>query len=133
MVIMKKWTMLLARTKGFKHGSKGSVTLEAALIFPLIIIIFYLLYMFLLACMIQMSMKSVAVTTVNSMASQIHAIDKVGQFVKQTSGYSGETYNSGEMLEEEWIMLSNHIIAVMPEPIYSVIEQGQRGNWWPAT
>lgn len=129
---MKKWTTLLARIKGFKRNNKGSVTLEAALIFPLIIIIFYLLYLFLLACMIQMSMKSVGVTMVNSIASQIHAVDKVGQLVKQTSGYSGDDNNRGDMLDEEWKMLSDHIIAVMPEPIYSVIEQGQRGNWWPA-
>jgi len=130
---MRKWTMLLPRIKRLKIQKNGSIALEAALIFPILILLFYLFYMFLLACLIQMSMKSVAVTTVNSISSQIHVVDKLGQVVKLKTGFTGQMNSSSTISIDDEGWLDQQLLSLMPEPIYSIIDQGKRGNWWPAT
>lgn len=127
--------MLQAHIKSFYKHKRASVTLEAALIFPILILLFYFFYMFLMACTIQMSMKAVAVTTVNSIAAQIHSIDKVGQLVKRHAGFNiyeqgqAQSHQKDSVLDAAW--LEEQLLAVLPEPIYTIVSEGRRGNWWP--
>lgn len=129
---MRKLYMLQRHIKKFSTRKKGSFTLEAALIFPLIILVFIFFYTILLACSIQMSMKSIAAATVNSIASNIHAVDYVGQLVKQNIHYEGIPVQSNTTTTHDGT-LSDQLLQAIPEPFYSVVEQGKNGNWWPAT
>ena len=126
MAIMKKLIMPRALIKAIRQQKQASVTLEAALIFPLIIIIFYLFYTFLIACSIQMTMKSLATSTVNSIGSQIYSVDKVGQLIKQSRHNDNKVSNDGSN------NLEQHIVSILPEPIYTVVKEGKKGNWWPS-
>lgn len=131
---MKRRFTLQHHIKKFIWRKKASFTLEAALIFPIIVFVFIFFYMILLACSIQMTMKSVATTTVNSIASNIHAVDYIGQLAKRgmdrERGSSADQSSSTSNNEGE---LLGQLLTAIPEPFYSVAEQGRKGNWWPAT
>jgi len=149
-----------SRIRAIFRNDKGSITLEAALVMPVLLLFIFVFYIFLIVSSAQMALQSLASSTVQQFASHIHPIHLSLQNLQQhTTKRIPNTTNSksdqnlalvnnqnsffgtaalssyrqdGTLDSSSWEDIVYELSDLLPAPMDVIIQEAMKGNWWPA-
>lgn len=110
-----------------RRDEKGSITFEAALTMPVILLFIFVFYILLIVCSAQMALQSLASSTVKQFSSHIHPIYLLIQETKQPA----QSEQSKEITDSSWQEVVYELSDLLPAPMDELIQEALKGNWWP--
>lgn len=135
---MKKWTHLQFPIKPlfswfhdrrkFHSKQQGSITMEAALIMPVLLLFLLVFYILLMITSTQMALQATASATVQQISSNIHPIALVVNKLNANSSSHVEPKAAEEGIKAVLYEVSGSF----PAPINQLLQESLKGNWWPA-
>lgn len=123
-------TISYSSRKGMSSAA-GSITFEAALIMPIFILFLFVFYLLLMTISAQMALQATASSSVTQISAHIHPIAIIVEGLQDRSGsHSTVEYND---VDEGWRKTVYDLSDRLPSPVDSLVQEGLKGNWWPAT
>ncbi|HIW31338.1 MAG TPA: pilus assembly protein [Candidatus Paenibacillus intestinavium] len=108
----------------------GSITVEAALVMPIFILFLFVFYLLLMTISAQMALQATAASSVQQLSAHMHPIAlMVNELKDRTGSHTTIQYDNAD---EGWKKTVYDISEVLPAPIDSLVQEGLKGNWWPA-
>lgn len=104
----------------------GSITVEAAIVMPMLLLFILTFYLLLMIVSAQMALQATASASVQQIAAHIHP---VALLVEEWDIQSNPNANQ---VEEGWRKLAYDISGSFPPPVNQLVQEGLKGNWWPA-
>jgi len=128
--IMKWLPRPIKRGCRWLHREEGSITFEAALVMPLFIAFLFVFYAVITAISSQMALQHLASQSAQKLANYMHPAALVGDYVneKLSSGEQADFGDAAEGLSE----LVYEIGSLLPHPLDVLLQEGSKGNYWPA-
>lgn len=123
------WFTCILR-RNFINKQQGSITLEAALIMPVLLLFLLLFYIFLMISSAQMALQATASATVQQISSNIHPIALVVN--KWNANNSSQLTTDSSENEEGIRAVIYELSGSFPAPINQLLQESLKGNWWPA-
>lgn len=108
----------------------GSITIEAALVMPIFILFLFVFYLLLMTISAQMALQATAAASVQQISAHMHPIALMVNEVKDRTG--SNTTIQYDNADEGWKKSVYDISEVLPSPMDSLVQEGLKGNWWPA-
>jgi len=108
----------------------GSITMEAALVMPIFILFLFVFYLLLMTISAQMALQATAASSVQQISAHMHPIALMVDEMKDRTG-SNITIQF-DNADEGWKKTVYDISGVLPAPMDSLVQEGLKGNWWPA-
>lgn len=115
---------------------EGSITFEAALIMPVILLFIFVFYILLIICSAQMALQSLASSTVQQFSSHIHPIHlSIQQMKSNSAGTASNLTAANEQknptIDGSWQEVVYELSGLLPAPMDVIIQEAVKGNWWP--
>ncbi|MCR8657858.1 hypothetical protein [Paenibacillus endoradicis] len=113
------------------NNESGSITMEAALVMPIFILFLFVFYLLLMTISAQMALQATAASSVQQISAHMHPIALMVNELKDRTG--SNTTIQYDNADEGWKKTVYDISGVLPAPMDSLVQEGLKGNWWPAT
>jgi len=112
------------------RNEAGSITVETALVMPIFILFLFVFYLLLMTISAQMALQATAASSVQQISTHMHPITLMVNELKDRTG--SNTTIQYDNADEGWKKTIYDISGVLPPPIDSLVQEGLKGNWWPA-
>lgn len=109
----------------------GSITFEAALVMPLFIVFLFFFYVLIMAISAQMALQQLASQSAQRLANYIHPVALTSNYINNEllPNEQGSYRNADEGVAE----LVYELGEMLPHPLDTIVKEGAKGNYWPAT
>lgn len=114
-----------------KQSEHGHITFEAALVMPLLITFIFFFYVMITAISAQMALQHLAAQAAQRMANYIHPVALTADYLnRELADHEQAEYRNAE---EGITALVYELGTLLPHPLNSIVQEGAKGNYWPAT
>jgi|GEM_PF-849833 len=112
-------------------SERGHITFEATLVMPLLVAFMFFFYVMITAISAQMALQQLAAQSAQRMANYIHPVALSADLLnRELTHHEQAKYGNAE---EGIAALAYELGELLPHPLGTIVQEGAKGNYWPAT